>query len=64
MNLIKPFTSIFYLTFFTISQSIFAQKTTSLEINDSLLILHLDEMIYTASRVEKKLSTQQKQSLY
>jgi len=54
MNLNKLLLPIFYLTFFTISQSIFAQKTTSLEINDSLMVLHLNEIIYTASRVEKK----------
>ncbi|MEY3320744.1 MAG: hypothetical protein RLZZ417_327 [Bacteroidota bacterium] len=49
-----------HLTFFlllglsTISKSIFAQKAILLEMKDSFMILNLNEIVYTASRVENK----------
>ncbi len=50
----KHLSYLILLGFISISKNIIAQEANPLEMNDSLLILNLNEIVYTASRVENK----------
>jgi len=50
----KHLSYLILLGFLSISKNIIAQEAIPLEMNDSLLILNLNEIVYTASRVENK----------